>query len=89
MEDETGLDAGHRHCMIGLGAGLFFCCSLCTEIRHVCMKFGCVCMNFIWLIQLVVKMYAASVGWLPPASLSTDGRGRFFGVGAGYTPSKG
>ena len=36
------------------------------------MKSGLVCMNFVRLVSVVVKMYAASVGWLPPASLSMD-----------------
>ena len=38
----------------------------------VYMKYCRVCMNFVRLVWFAMKMYAASVGWLPPASVSLD-----------------
>ena len=54
------------------------------------MKSGLVCMNFIRFVEKEFEMYAATVGWRPPASVSADwsplyadGRGRFFSVAVG------
>lgn len=37
------------------------------EIRHVYMKYDRVSTNFIWFEKIVVKTYAATVGWQPQA----------------------
>ena len=42
------------------------------EIRHVYMKSGRVCTNFIRIVKKEFEMYTARVGWRPAASVSVD-----------------